>query len=77
MSSPGSASGSYRSISLAVEALTKQGFKKLNNSTYRVLRDHITFDAHIEVRDPYKKVVVHVKKSEGKHDKARTSVQDE
>ena len=76
MSSPGSASGSYRSVSLAVEALTKQGFKKFNHSTYRVLRDHKMYDAYIEVRDPHKKVVVHVKKSDGKHDKASTSVQN-
>ena len=68
MSTPGVVAGSFRNVEEAIEALKKQGFKKLNNSTYRVIREQKAYDAHIEVRDPYKKVVVHVRRSEGKHE---------
>ncbi|KKL12169.1 hypothetical protein LCGC14_2538470 [marine sediment metagenome] len=60
MSAPGGVAGSYRDVRLAREALERQGFKQLNNTMYRVVRDHYVYDALVDVRDPLKKVVVSV-----------------
>ena len=60
MSAPGGVAGSYRDVRLAREALERQGFKQLNGTQYRVVRDHYVYDALVDVRDPLKKVVVSV-----------------
>ncbi len=65
MSAPGSVAGSYRTVKQAREALEGQGFKFLGGCAYRVVRDHYVYDAHVDVRDPVKKVVVSVTRQGG------------
>ena len=60
MSAPGEANGTYRTVKLAREALERQGFKCLKGNRYRVVRDQLVYDAHVDISDPLKKVVVRI-----------------